>query len=131
MSYELKIIPGTELAFFCWSGDMTLKDREVSRDHIVRFCKERSISKIILDTRKQINKTQTMQLFDFVTALPEHMRSMCIAIIRHAMDKEIQFAENVAANRGANIRSFLTLEDAQSWLESETVLSSKSNQNAS
>lgn len=121
MSYELKILPDTRIAIFCWSGDMTLKDRDDSRHRVMQFCQENSIHKVILDTRQEINKTRTMQMFDFSATIPEHMRGLRIAVIRQSDDGEIKFGENVARNRGANLRTFLTLEDAQSWLESEIV----------
>ena len=38
MNYELKIIPNTKIAIYCWSGEITLKDREDSRHHVMQFC---------------------------------------------------------------------------------------------
>ena len=125
MKYELKILPNTKIAIYCWSGEMTLKDREDSRHHVMQFCQENSINQVILDTRQEINKTRTMQMFDFAAAIPERMRGLRIAVIRQADDEEIKFGENVAINRGANLRTFLTLEDAQRWIESETATPDK------
>ena len=119
MNYELKIIPDTRIAYFCWSGPITLEDRKEGRERIVQFCRENSIIQVIVDTREQINKARTMQMFEFAADLPEVMRGFHIAIVWQPDDKETRFVETVAANRGAIIRTFLTLEDAQRWLESK------------
>ena len=121
MSYELEIIPDTRIALFCWTGPITLEDREENRHCVMQFCQENSLDQLIIDTRQEINKTRTMQMFDFAAAIPKRMRGLHIAVIRNADDVEIQFGEAVAVNRGATLRAFLTLEDAQRWLEAETV----------
>ena len=65
MNFELKIIPDTRIAFFCWSGPITLEDREENRHCVMQLCQEDSIDQLIIDTRQEISETRTMQMFDF------------------------------------------------------------------
>ncbi len=67
----------------------------------------------------------TMQTFDFAASLPEVMRKIRFAIVRKSSDEETKFAANVAANRGAIARSFLTVDEAQMWLESTETTPNK------
>jgi hypothetical protein len=117
MNYELKIIPDTRIAFFCWSGPITLEDRKKNVETIAQFCQDNGVDQLIVDTCQQINETSTIQMFDFSTHIPKAMRGVRIAVVRHPSDEETQFGENVAANRGAQSRSFDTLEEARRWLE--------------
>ncbi len=116
MSYELTIMPGTQIALFCWSGPITFEDRKKNLEHLTQFCSENGISQVIVDTRQQVHRTSSVQNFAFGELLSKAMRGIQFAIVRHSSDKEVQFADNVAANRGARCRSFVTLEEAQRWL---------------
>ena len=119
MNYELTIMPGTRIVLFRWSGPITLKDRKRNLERVLQFCRENGIGQVIVDTRQQVNKTTTMQMFAFAATLPKAAPWFHIAIVRHPFDEEIKFGENVAANRGAIVRSFVTLEEAQRWLETK------------
>ncbi len=116
MSYELTIMRGTQIALFCWSGPIALEDRKRNLECLTQFCSENGISQVIVDTRQQVHMTSTMENFEFGTLLSKAMRGIQFAIVRHSSDEEVQFADNVAANRGARCRSFVTLEEAQRWL---------------
>ena len=116
MSYELTIMPGTQIALFCWSGPITPEDRKRNIKCIAQFCSENGISQVIYDARQQVNKTSMMQMFNIGTTVPKAFRGIQIAVVRHPSDKETKFYEDVVANRGADSRSFVTLEEAQSWL---------------
>ncbi len=116
LNYELTIVPGTQIALFCWSGPITLEDRQRNLERLTQFCSENDISQVIVDTRQQVHMTGTMENFDFGVLLSKAMRGIQFAIVGHSSDDEVEFVDNVAANRGAHCRSFVTLEEAQRWL---------------
>ena len=119
MSYELTIIPGTQIALFCWSGPVTQEDRQNNVVEIARFCGENGIRQIIVDTRQAVSKTTTMEDLKLGVSVAKTMRGIQFAIVRQSSDKEAQFFENVAANRGAHSRSFGAIEDALRWLNAK------------
>ena len=116
VSYDLTIMPETQIGLFCWSGPITVEDRKKNLDRIATFCEENGLTRLIVDTRQQVNRTSTMQMFDFSAMVSKVMGGVRIAIVRHTTDAETQFGEDVAANRGACSRSFSTVEEAQDWL---------------
>ncbi len=117
MRYELTIIPDTQIALFCWSGPITLKDREKNLERLPQFCSENGISQVIVDTRQQVHMLGMTETFEFGVLLSKAMRGIQFAIVRHSSDVEVEFVDAVAASRRAHCRSFVTLEEAQRWLE--------------
>ena len=117
MSYELTIMPGTEIALFCWSGPITLEDRKRNVERITQFLSENGISQLILDTRHLDRRMTTTEGYEFGAWVPEKIRGIKVAVVHHSNDVEGRFVENVAANRGTHSRSFLSLEEAQKWLD--------------
>ena len=116
VNYELNIIPDTRIALFCWSGPIALKEREENVRVMAQFCRENGISQLIVDTRKQVSETTTMEMYHFGAAIPKVMSGIQIAVVCRQSDRDTQFGETVAANRGAKSRSFETIEEAKRWL---------------
>ena len=125
MKSELSIIPGTRIALFIWVGPITLDDRERNRKEIVAFCQKEGVKNVIIHGLHQEPQTGLMQDFGFGEELPTEMRGFNIAIVRSREDKTLKFIDNVAANRGANTKSFHTLEEAQVWLTPKVSMPSK------
>ena len=121
MTYELKVIPNTQIASFCWSGPVTLKERKKNVKIMAQFCRENSISQLIVDTRQQISDTLMMDMYDFGTAIPNVMRGIQIAVVCRPSDRDTQFGETVAADCGAESHLVYTIEEAISWLTAVEV----------
>jgi hypothetical protein len=121
MTYELKVIPDTQIALFCWSGLVTLEERMENIKIMAQFCKEKGISQLIVDTRQQISDTLTMDMYDFGAAIAKVMRGIRIAVVCRPSDKDTQFGETVAANRGADSHVVFATEEAMSWLAAVEV----------
>ena len=119
MSYELTIIPGTQIALFCWSGPVSHADRKNNVVEIARFCGENGIRQIIVDTRQAVSKTTMMETFELGSSVARSMSGVQFAIVRQSSDENAQFFEFVAANRGAHSRSFGAIEDALRWLNAK------------
>jgi len=116
VNYELNIIPDTRIALFRWSGLITLKERKKNVEVVAQFCRENGISQLIVDTRKQVSETTTMEMYHFGAAIPKVMSGIQIAVVCRQSDRDTQFAETVAADRGAESHSVKTVEDAKKWL---------------
>jgi len=130
MKNELTIIPGTRIALFRCSGPVEFEDRMRNVERMAQFCDENSIKHLIVDIRQQESKTTTVQMFDLGTSVPKVLRAIRIAVVCQSSDREAQFGETVAANRGARSRSFTTVEEAQKWLEGEDIALNQSLQGA-
>lgn len=115
MSNEITIMPGTDIALMCWSGPITFRDRKKCVEQVTQFCSKNGINQVIVDTRQQVRKTTTMENYDFGSWLPNETREIKFAIVCHSSDTDVRFVDDVAANRGAQCRSFVTFEEAQRW----------------
>jgi len=118
LNYSLDIIPGTEIVLFHWTGAITLEDRRGNRNKIIEFCQKKDIRNVIIDGRDQESKTGTWESYLFGTELSEKMIGFKIAIIFSKEDDSLPFIDTVAANRGINCRSFVSLEEARAWIDS-------------
>ena len=116
MNYELKIIPDTRIAFFCWHGPISLDQRLKNRNRVVDFCKRNNLRRLLVDVRQHDNITSFMELFEFGESFPRAAGGLKTAVVRDPSDADIEFVENVASNRGAFSRCFENIEEAQSWL---------------
>jgi len=121
VSYELKVIPNTRIALFCRSGPITLEDRKKHVEVMAQFCREHDISQLIVDTRQQASEMTTTEMYDLGAVIPELMRGIHIAVVCQPSDRATQYGETVAANRGADSRSFHTIEGAKAWLAEKEV----------
>ena len=121
MTYELKVIPNTQIASFCWSGLVTLKERKKNVKIMAQFCRENGISQLIVDTRQQLSDTLTIDMYDFGAAIPKVMRGIQVAVVCRPSDKDTQFGETVAADRGAESHLVYSIEEAMNWLAAVEV----------
>ncbi len=117
MICELSVLPGKGVVLSSSSGPITVEDRVRHRKNTLRFCKEKSINKILLDMRGQISLSDTMENFHYGTTMPEMTRGFQIAFLCDCGDTDSRFIGTVAANRGAHIRSFDSFDQAREWLE--------------
>jgi hypothetical protein len=74
------------------------------------------IRKVLADTRKQDFQPSTMNIYDFGTRLPQNVQIAVIISQNQPTADDISFLDNVAFNRGVNIRLFGTRSDALEWL---------------
>lgn len=116
--YELSIIPGTQIALFHWKGPISIDDRKNNRKIIADFCAKEAIQSVIVDGRDQKPTTSTMETFKFSKEIPREFRGLRVAVVHACNDNSLKFLCTVAANRGAAMKEFHSIEEAQAWLES-------------
>lgn len=118
MTFELSVLPGECIVLGRLSGPITVEDRIRNRRDMLQFCQERGINKVLADMRGQESLADTMEIFDFSEATVEMIRGFQIAIVFDPGDLDARFIGEVAANRGAHVRSFHIFDQAREWLES-------------
>jgi hypothetical protein len=116
LSLELSTIADGQIVLARSSGRNSAEDRERHRAETIRFCREKGIHALIVDVRGQVYTSSTASSFELGRTAPEMTRGLRIAFVRDPDDADTRFVDNVAANRGAMTRSFLSLEEARAWL---------------
>jgi len=117
MTCELSVLPGERVVLSSFSGPITVKDRVRNQRETLQFCQKKKINKILLDMRGQESLSNIADLHDFGASMPETTRGFQIAIVCDSGDANARFIDTVAANRGAHINSFHSIEKAREWLE--------------
>ena len=117
-TYELEMIPDSDIAVFTWRGPITLADRKNNAKLMARFCAEHGTHRLIVDGRQQVPRTSTLEAFEFGQSVPVELNGLCIAVVYRQDDEALPFIETVAHNRGSCTKAFLDFDDARNWLES-------------
>lgn len=97
---------------------------ELDRDFAVQICKDTvgrakaaHLNDVLLDIRPMIGRETYWELFQSVSQYPSGLRFLRIAVLEHQNEMERgTFHENVAVNRGFQIRYFTQENDALNWL---------------
>jgi hypothetical protein len=114
----LRIIQGEVYNYFEFSGEFSSETGKQCIDAMVEVCGQSQISKALLDCRKMGGEIQIMESFMVV----KYGVRMIGTISKFALvGREDQmfpdnFVENVARNRGINLKLFTDIEKAADWL---------------
>ena len=98
-------------------GKVSLEDSLSSLDTLHTLMGESGIRKVLSDTRKQNFQPSMMNIYEFGTKLPHKVQIAVIVSQDQPTTDAISFLDNVAFNRGVNIRLFGSRSDALEWLE--------------
>ncbi|MEM6722981.1 MAG: hypothetical protein AAF598_03025 [Bacteroidota bacterium] len=98
-------------------GELDKKDAwEICRTTVGK-AKEIDLNEVLLDIRPMIGRETYLELFQSVNQYPAGLRFLRIAVLEHQDEMERgAFHENVAINRGFQIRYFTQENDALNWL---------------
>jgi hypothetical protein len=110
----LIVTPGQE-----WTNHQVL----ASRARVSRIVEGNGIKRILIDVRKSGVRMSTVEIFD-LHDLHQHEFSKDT---KHALlyspaniaRADVQFAENVAVNRGIYLKVFTDIESAKRWLQED------------
>ncbi|MEO1435841.1 MAG: hypothetical protein AAFV80_09920 [Bacteroidota bacterium] len=97
---------------------------ELDRNLAYQICKDTvgtakstDLNEVLLDIRPMIGRETYYELFQSVNQYPSDLRFLRIAVLEHQNEMERgTFHENVAVNRGFQIRYFTRENDALNWL---------------
>lgn len=117
MQGEIKVIDGKNIVYAHFSGSITVEDRYKNSEEIIATCRKHGIKKILADTRGQISKSKTIDLFNFAKEFKDATKGYYVAIVRDKTDSDVKFMDNVAGNRGAQCKTFLDVKEAEQWLD--------------
>jgi len=104
------------------TGDLELAEMELERSEVGEMMQKNGFRKILVDDTAITSLPSSVELYQFgstfwQSALPAKI------IIAHVVHKdvlsEMEFLENVAVNRGTNIKTFTDHDEAFNWLKTQ------------
>jgi hypothetical protein len=98
-------------------GSVTREDSLSSLAALEELMKETGITRVLSDTRKQESTPSTVDIFDFGAHLPQSMKLAVIVSERQPTAHNVAFVDDVAYNRGVNIKVFGSRSEALEWLQ--------------
>jgi len=115
----LRIIQREAYTYFDFSGEFSQETGKQCIDAMVEVCGQSQISKALLDCR---NMTGEIQIFESFMVVKYGMKmigfiSKIALVVREDQMFSDNFVENVAVNRGVNLKLFTDLDKAIDWLK--------------
>ena len=126
MKIDLKVY--NNFVLFTHSGSETDEEGKVFFDQFKQISSETGIKKILVDIRKFRKKLSNMETYEYAVSLANTMRGFTIATVQNEdLYDPKKFGENVAVNRGLNLRVFQTMEEAYDWLDVQSEMDQEPN----
>jgi hypothetical protein len=124
MAHELKTEVDGDILRVTASGTRDPETVAAVAHEIAALCSEKGIPKALIDVSRLEGKLGTLDAFSLVVkhfpALRELSQLEGVAVLDKELTEERhRFLENVAVNRGFNIRMFDDADKAMEWLRSE------------
>ncbi len=122
MSYTLSIHRKPTYLHAIVTGQNTRADVEGYLEEIRRECITRNCFRVLIEERLEGPRLGTMDVFEIVSEGSSRAGGAYRAIAYvdvYAEGNLMEFAENVAVNRGVPVVVFSTVADAEKWLLSE------------
>lgn len=119
MMEGLRIIQKEAYVRFDYTGEFSQAVGKQCIDAMVEACSQLQLSKALLDCRKMTGEIQILESF-MVAEYGGKMRgflSKTALVGREDQMLPDNFVENVAVNRGVNLKIFTDIEDAIDWLK--------------
>lgn len=120
MAYELQIKVEDRIMNVHVRGERDYETIKKVTSEILMKCKENKCFRVLIDVRDFKNRIDTMEIFFLASAdLPEIIKRKLekVAIIDlKGFEEKIKFFEDVARNRGHNVRIFTEYDEAINWL---------------
>jgi hypothetical protein len=122
MSYELTTTKEGNLLHVKALGTRTFENVVSIIKDILQTCAEQGTHKVLVDVRALEGRLSIADAFEIPTSIFPQMRDRTIlqkgAIVDlKEFEKGYKFFENVAVNRGFNIRIFPDIDEAIAWLK--------------
>ena len=101
------------------TGPNTRENVEAYLGEILRECQERRCSRVLIEERLDGPRLGPVDVFDIAAGGSSHIGGLLQAIAYvdvYGVPDTMKLAETVAVNRGAPVRIFVTVADAEKWL---------------
>lgn len=119
MSYTIEIDEKENLIYLTLKGLISLKAGIASRKELAQFVKKTGIKKVIVDQSEGRVDVTISELFEFHSShnevLPNQIK-IAIIVSKEEIADNMKFAENVAINRGIDIKVFTSVNEGIKWL---------------
>lgn len=121
MSYELQVKKEDHFLNVHVKGERDSESiKKVTKD-ILTKCNDNKCFSVFIDVRDFKNRIGTMEIFMLAsTELPEIIKGKMekVAIVdQKGFEEKMEFFENVARNRGHNVRIFTEYDEAVNWIK--------------
>jgi len=121
-SYDIKCTKKGDILYTEAKGERTLQTVLRITKQTIEACKEHCVRKALVDVQKLEGKLSTIEVFSIPSEHFEMLRDRTVlekaAIVdRKEHAQSYTFFENVAVNRGYQLKFFNRIEDALEWLK--------------
>ena len=103
-------------------GDLDLAEMELERTKVGKMMQKNGFRKILVDDRAITSLPSSVELYQFGSTFWQSELPAKV-IVAHVVHKdvlsEMEFLENVAVNRGTNVKTFTDYDDAFTWLKAQ------------
>jgi hypothetical protein len=120
MPYEITVADDNSRIEVRYHGSVDMKQRLQALSDAVEILRNGQADKrLLIDVTAITSRLTTMEQFDFAEKLvaTEEHRGARVAVIRNPGSDENQFINNVAVNRGYNLKEFTDRNEAIRWLQ--------------
>lgn len=97
-------------------GDVTREDSLLSLKKINELMEQTGCRKLLSDTRKQESTPDAADIYNFGKNLPHSIKLAVIVSENQPTLDDVVFVDNVAYNRGINVKMFHSKDTAVKWL---------------
>jgi hypothetical protein len=119
MTYVLRIEPKNSYLHAIVTGANSLENVVGYMEQLAHECAARDCFRVLIEERLEGPRLQTMDVFRVASQsgkpLASQMRAIAFVDV-NAVGDMMQFAEDVAVNRGLPVRMFQTVAQAEQWL---------------
>ena len=119
MPYAVDVESYTDYLFFRWAGPATYVDVVDAWKRVAEQCKSQGIWKALVETKYE-TYLSTMEIFDIASSYQDLGFDSRFKVAHVFLGNEPEdlrrFGEDVAANRGADVKVFSDIKRAKAWL---------------
>jgi hypothetical protein len=122
MSRSMEIQDKDDFVLIVYSGEFDMRSAHETIDHILQACSEKHCSAALLDCRNMTGKISTFDRYDsamYGQVIKGTVSRMAIVGPPNLVLSD-NFFENVALNRGLNLRVFIDMDKAVGWLKGQS-----------
>ena len=118
MTYAVYSIADDEYILLEYTGEVTREEHETGRRHAIQKLTEHGWRRLLVDARRIAAQMSVVDDFEFtVDNVAIHPPLVNIAVVHRSDEAErFRFIEDVAVNRGLNLKVFTDSDEAIDWL---------------
>jgi hypothetical protein len=123
MTYKLTIHQTPTYLHIVVTGENSRENAEAYIDEMIRECKARNCSRVLIEERLVGPRLKTLDVFQIVAAGSSKARGTIDTVAYVDINSEgdlMHFAETVAVNRMVPMAVFETVAEAETWLLSKS-----------